>query len=286
MNGNFTLIDANLSGVSSISLSNANVTLSSAQAQNIHVFLSGTLLANVTVSTPCVGFFFVINNTSGNYSLKLQANFGAGAVGSAIIIPPGTTQLIVSDTTNGVRYGAAPASVYLPGEIKAYAAASAPSGWLLCYGQAVNRNLYAALYGVIGTTYGVGDGSTTFNVPDLRGRTIAGVDNMGGSDAGILDWANAIGTTGGEQYHTLTTPETPSHNHTINDPGHNHTATLFNGGAAQGFNRFSSTYVSFDSGAPGTTDNNTTGITINNTGGGGQHNNMSPTMLLYYIIRT
>ena len=73
------------------------------------------------------------------------------------------------------------------GAVLSHAGASAPSGWLLCYGQAVSRTTYAALFAVIGTTYGVGDGSTTFNVPDLRGRAVAGKDDMGGSAAGRLN---------------------------------------------------------------------------------------------------
>src|SRR5262245_45971339 len=58
------------------------------------------------------------------------------------------------------------------GAVIDYAGASAPSKWLLCYGQAVSRTTYAALFDVLSTTYGVGDGSSTFNVPDLRGRVV------------------------------------------------------------------------------------------------------------------
>lgn len=72
-----------------------------------------------------------------------------------------------------------------------YSGASAPAGWLLCYGQAVSRATYADLFTAIGTTYGVGDGSTTFNIPDMRGRTPLGKDNMGGVSADIVTDANA-----------------------------------------------------------------------------------------------
>lgn len=67
-----------------------------------------------------------------------------------------------------------------------------PTGWLRCYGQAVSRTTYAALFAAIGTAFGAGDGTTTFNVPDLRGRAVAGKDDMGGSSAGRLN----ISTTG------------------------------------------------------------------------------------------
>lgn len=61
-----------------------------------------------------------------------------------------------------------------PGVVLGYGGAAAPDGWLLCDGAAVSRSTYAALFAVLGTTYGPGDGSTTFNVPDLRGRTAVG----------------------------------------------------------------------------------------------------------------
>ena len=72
------------------------------------------------------------------------------------------------------------------GCVMPYAGATAPDGWLLCHGQAVSRTTYADLFGAIGTAYGPGDGSTTFNLPDLRGRVAAGRDDMGGTDAGRL----------------------------------------------------------------------------------------------------
>lgn len=72
------------------------------------------------------------------------------------------------------------------GSVIPFAGSSAPTGWLLCFGQNVSRSTYANLFAVIGTTYGVGDNSTTFGLPDLRGRTVAGTDNMGGTSANRL----------------------------------------------------------------------------------------------------
>jgi microcystin-dependent protein len=86
-----------------------------------------------------------------------------------------------------------------------YAGASAPVGFLLCYGQAVSRTDFADLFDAIGTAYGSGDGFTTFNVPDLRGRVIAGKDNMGGSAASrltgttISSGALTLGNVGGAE---------------------------------------------------------------------------------------
>lgn len=79
-------------------------------------------------------------------------------------------------------FPATPAGVMAP-----FAGSAAPTGWLLCAGQAVSRTTYAALFTAIGTTWGAGDGSTTFNLPDMRGRVPAGADNMGGNAANRLN---------------------------------------------------------------------------------------------------
>lgn len=88
---------------------------------------------------------------------------------------------------------------------------AAPTGFLLCYGQAVSRATYSALFAVIGTTYGSGDGSTTFNVPDLRGRFPLGQDDMGGSSA------NRVTATQADNLGQASGAETTSiaHTHTI-----------------------------------------------------------------------
>jgi len=99
----------------------------------------------------------------------------------------------------------------ITGEVRMYAGSAAPTGWLLSYGQAISRTTYAALFTAIGTTYGVGDGGTTFNVPDMRGRVVAGKDDMGGTSANRLTNAvtggvdgDALGGTGGTESYLLT----------------------------------------------------------------------------------
>lgn len=95
-----------------------------------------------------------------------------------------------------------------PGLMAPYGGAAAPSGWLLCYGQAVSRTTYATLFAAIGTTFGPGDGATTFNLPDLRGRVAAGADNMGGASANRLYPtmnSGVVGTGGGGQTNTAVT---------------------------------------------------------------------------------
>lgn len=97
------------------------------------------------------------------------------------------------------------------GDVKMTARSSAPSGWLLCDGSAVSRTTYARLFTAISTTYGVGDGSTTFNLPDFRGRAPVGVGN--GDATGHT--SHTLGTKYGEQTHTLTSAESgvPAHTH-------------------------------------------------------------------------
>jgi microcystin-dependent protein len=114
--------------------------------------------------------------------------------------PTGNTQL----QALAEAVAAQPAVATPPGNIAATARATAPSGWLICDGAAVSRTTYAGLYSAIGTAYGVGNGSTTFNLPDYRGRVIVGTDATGAHSSGIT--ANA--QTGGEQNHTLTPAET------------------------------------------------------------------------------
>ena len=88
------------------------------------------------------------------------------------------------------------------GAITEFAGATPPSGWLICDGRAISRTTYSELFGVIGTTYGSGDGSTTFNIPDYTGKVGVGL-NSNDSDF------NVLGETGGEKAHTLNMTELP-----------------------------------------------------------------------------
>lgn len=121
------------------------------------------------------------------------------------------------------------------GTMVQYIADTAPTGWMLCDGAAVSRSTYSALYALIGTTYGAGNGSTTFNVPDLRGRvpmgsgTGAGDGSSGtGAPSGTALTLRSRGAWGGGETHTLTTAQLASHSHTsgtLTIPTHTHSFT-------------------------------------------------------------
>jgi microcystin-dependent protein len=172
------------------------------------------------------------------------------------------------------------------GSLLPYAGSSAPSGFVLCYGQELNRTTYATLFGVIGTTYGTGDGSTTFNVPDLRGRAVAGQDDMGGSSANRLTGqsggvdGDTLGGTGGEETQTLSTSQIPSHNHALRYGG----AGSVNFSSADNFMQLTSGGDAYGGTAPNFIG--TTSSLMSSTGGGGAHNNVQPTIILNYIMKT
>lgn len=152
-----------------------------------------------------------------------------------------------------------PVGVVLP-----YVSSDAPNGWLNCQGQELYRGDYPNLFAVIGTTYGAGNGSTTFNLPNLAGRVVVGQ----GSGSGLT--TRSMGSTGGAETHTLDADEIPSHSHDV-----------------------SNTVQKSGLNTPGSLDNdgqeidtvNTVSTASTSVGGGEAHNNMQPFAVLNYIIK-
>jgi titin len=105
-------------------------------------------------------------------------------------------------------------SSFEPGMMIATSAATTPTGWLEASGQTVSRTTFSALFGVAGTRFGTGDGSTTFGLPDLRGRVAVGVDSS-------QTEFDVLGETGGTKTVALTQAQMPSHTHTQNAHAHN-----------------------------------------------------------------
>jgi len=170
---------------------------------------------------------------------------------------------------------------------------TAPEGFLLANGAAVSRTTYADLFAVIGTTYGAGNGSTTFNLPDARGTNSIALDS---GDASF----NSLTDTGGEKTHVLTIPEMPSHTHTqnahshsISDPGHSHAQVVTANSGGSAIRRDYSSDGNGGTYAQGVnTGGATTGISIQsttavnqNTGGGAAHNVLDPYMVVTRVIK-
>lgn len=183
---------------------------------------------------------------------------GPLAVGDVVAVLSFATELLVIGRVS------APSGLFV-GQLSPSALSTAPAGWLLCDGSSKLRADYPLLYAAIGTTYGSTDG-THFNVPDLRGRVPVGLDNLGGSDAGRLDVSNTLGGSGGEQKHTLTIAELPSHTHTI--------PSTFNASALGDNARAAH---------PSNTGSDTT-LTSGSAGSGNAHENMPPYLLTGWVI--
>lgn len=212
------------------------------------------------------------------------------------------------DSVVGVWRATTQATPGLPaGTIVQWPTATAPNNWVICDGAALSRTTYASLFAAIGTQYGVGDGSTTFNIPNLKGRVVVG------QDASQTEF-DVLGETGGAKTHTLQVSEMPSHTH-VQD-SHNHTQNAhnhdqnshyhqiitrsgvvmqheLNGGSSVHGTRYNSnmanelaTASSTATNIANTATNNATTATNQNTGGGGAHNNLQPYIVLNYIIKT
>lgn len=179
---------------------------------------------------------------------------------------------------------AIPIGVVLP-----FASGTVPQGWLLCAGQTVSRTTYADLFTVIGTTYGSGDGSTTFGLPDLRGRAVAGRDNMNGTAASRLSSTHfgangqSLGQSGGAESHTLTSAQMPSHSHYVANTDATTSGT-------PGVSGSQAVVIANDFGSSKnyTLHGTSTAATVgqsSSTGSGSAHSNMPPTFILNYIIK-
>ncbi|MEM6911048.1 MAG: tail fiber protein [Verrucomicrobiota bacterium] len=188
-----------------------------------------------------------------------------------------TTQVTPWKAPAGAELWLAGLAALPAGSVMPFAGTTLPRNFLWAAGQAVSRTTYAALFAALGTTYGAGDGSTTFNLPDLRGRVAAGKDDMGGSAASRLTSGGAggidgaiLGTGGGGQQHVLTSAQMPSHTH----------AGIVREGSFVGWKADGNTSgVTWYAPSP-----NPASASTNAAGGNQPHNIVQPTLVLNYII--
>lgn len=260
----------------------------------------------------------VVSGGSTLIDLELEAGTDNGdAIGAIVEAAPTAawvddlvTALLISINQDGSLKGAAveaalggtsfvPSGVVIP-----FAGASAPAGFLMADGSAISRTTYSDLFTAIGTVHGAGNGTTTFNIPDMRGNVSAGYKS---ADTNF----GTLGHKAGEATHALTTAELAAHNHGVNDPGHahgiadpGHTHAMpmhTSGQEASGYQLTHSgggftdrPFVDGD-GYGQTTDVRGTGISIGgsgtgvstaNAGSGTAHNNLQPFIVLNHIIKT
>ena len=224
------------------------------------------------------------------------------AVGDRVSVLQQDSVMLVIGRLSGVDV-AAPVGSIMP-----YAGATAPTGWLLADGSAVSRTTYAALYAVIGTTYGVGNGSTTFNVPNLKNSVPVGSGDTyaraatGGASTVTLSSSNIPGHT-----HSFSDTSTSngSHGHTVSvtvDAGGSHTHYVGGQGYVSGLqyggssiaastssgvtasDGYHSHTASGSAASDGSHTHDVSGTT-GSTGSGGSHENMPPYVAMPYIIR-
>ena len=225
-----------------------------------------------------------------NYAdeLHLQATEYADGVGADVL--DAAIEYTDTEIDDVKIWATAQIAVSQPvGVIELWAGDTAPTNFMFCQGQAVSRTTYAALFSVLGTKYGVGDGSTTFNLPNLKGRVPVGLDTAQSE-------FNTLGKTGGEKKHVLTEAEMPSHthiqnahNHTQNAHGHslNQSNIWYNSGGSANIASGSSTNRATANVAANNTTatNQATTATNQATGGDEAHNNLQPYLVLNYIIK-
>lgn len=283
------LVDAAVAGLASIATTGGTTVLtannsSSDEARNAILKATGTLSSNAIFQIPAkTKVYTVWNATSGAYTLTVKTSGGTG-----VSVGQGAKSLIFCDGTDCYLIGTeAPA-----GQVIDFAGTSAPTGYLACDGSAVSRTTYAALFSAIGTTWGSGDGSTTFNLPDHRGRTAIG----SGTGSGLT--ARTVGTQNiGSEAHALSTAELATHSHSFsgtsdaNNRSHTHTpGVVYNGSPGSAYASIAiGGYTDIVPNHPseGESQNHTHTFsgTTNNNGSGTAHQNMQPSLVMLKCIK-
>lgn len=328
-----TLIEQGITGVQTITMSDANYTLTSFngvadEARNAVLMVIGTNTAQRDIIAPLVEKTYIVyNNTTGGFAIRVIGSSGLG-----VTIPNGITALVYCNGTNfynaisgsvgnfsvngnlsvtgttaltgalsastatfsGAISSVSPTFTGTPtaptaaagtnttqiattafvlangvptGGLVMWSTASAPSGYLLCDGSAVSRTTYAALFAVVGTTFGSGDGSTTFNLPNYTNR---------------MPYGTTIGATGGSADAIVV-----SHTHTATstDSGHVHNTGFTVGSDTVSGGPITIQVVKSGSNNTGTGNANIT-TTINSTGSSGTGANLPPYLGINFIIKT
>lgn len=218
---------------------------------------------------------YALTDITGSAKIVMNSDVQVTTGDRVLLLKQGNAFTLVARLSGSQSTGFAPI-----GTILNYGGTTAPTGWLLCTGQAVSRTAYPQLFAVLGTTYGAGDGSSTFNLPNLQNRFPLGPGSRNPGD------------TGGAETVTLTTAQMPNHSHTT--PSHTHTLSHTHSipRAANSVTVASGTGATVAGTTAGNTGSESNGTTSSNNGGntggagsGSAHENMPPFLVLPYIIR-
>ena len=228
-------------------------------------------------------FFTSAADTTDNSTLTLGSSklkvADAGITSTQLATDSVITAKIQDGAVTSAKLDAGAVSVLMPsGSLMPYAGSSAPTGFLICDGSAKNTTTEASLFAIL--QYNYGGSGTSFNIPDLRGRVIAGLDSNSGGFADRLTTSSAanlngraLAATGGDEEEALTIAKMPAHTHGISTASGNNNQTGVAGNAPKGTDLGSPTIGTYSGGAI-------------STGGGNAHNNVQPTIILNYIIKT
>jgi len=249
---------------------------------------------SATFTTVNVGTGAYISSTGSYFNDVdiLTANMQTVTITDMTVDSITVPDLVQQKTMNGLTYnptsgqvGYFPYNLTPPGVIVPFAGTGAPNGWLLCDGREVSRSVYLDLFNTIGVLYGVGNGVSSFNLPNFKGRIPVGYD-------ATQSYFNTVGKTGGYNTHTLTISEMPAHLHTgttATGGDHNHSYTASNnsnqnvgypaGGGSPDVNQGVFGATTSTAGA------HVHNFTSTNTGGGLPHNNLQPYVVIQYIIK-
>jgi microcystin-dependent protein len=197
--------------------------------------------------------------------LEALGDYDATQVVNRLALPVGSNgEVLTADSTAdaGLSWQVPGAAAMPAGTIVMYGAANGvPAGWLECNGQAVSRTTYLDLFNFLSTAWGSGDGSTTFNLPDLRGRCPIG------AGTGVSLTPRTFASLGGSEGHALTVAELPAHDHTM--PGRDNATS------------FASNRPGYAAGGS-INDTRTTG----SAGSGAEHSSMQPYAAIRFIVKT
>lgn len=252
------------SGVNAISISSSQVvTLTNAllpASGGTGITSLGTGVATFLGTPSSANLAAAVTDETGSGSLVFSVSPALTGTPTAPTAAAGTNTTQIATTAFVLSNGAP------TGGILMWGTGTAPSGWLLCNGAAVSRSTYAALFAVIGTTFGVGDTTTTFNLPDYTNR---------------MPYGTTLASTGGSADAVVV-----SHTHTatVTDPGHTHT---YQGSNYQP-NNAAGSVPDWIGSSTMTTNSNTTGITVANSteGVSGTNANLPPYLGINFIIKT